>query len=134
MFWSAVTFAIGNNTTTITKVTDVQIDYGVTLKGFQGDNDRYMTTKVATLNEPKATVSSGNIGILNGLAGASGTFSATHNDVKAASGGAIVYTLINALAGSVTASGAVGEYGQGSLPIESFSSDGSTSPLSFTRS
>ncbi len=133
MFWSAVGFTISTVLTTLTKITDVAIDYGTEITGFAGDADRYNTTLVNSMNNPKVTVSSGNISQLLALVGAVGSFTATHNDAKGATGGGIVYTLINAVCGNVSTSGAHGEYGNSSLEIWSYSSDGVTSPLSFTR-
>lgn len=133
MFWSGVSFTIAATPTNMNKITDVSIDYGVTLTGFAGDADRFNTTLVNSMNEPKITVSSGNIAQLNGLAGSSGTFTATHNDAKGATAGSIVYSLVNAVCGSASSSGAHGEYGAGTLEIQCSSSDGVTSPLAFTR-
>ena len=133
--WASVGFTpSGGSLTTFTGVTNVSIDMGGQLLGFSGDTDKYSTTKVNVMNEPKCSVESGNPGQFIGIAsGTTGTFTATHKDAKGATGGDIVYTLINAIAASPQVGGAHAQFGTGSLPFESFSSDGVTSPLSFVR-
>jgi hypothetical protein len=134
--WSAVGFTpSGGSLTAINKVDGVDIDYGTTLLSYSGDADRYPTTIVNTMNEPKMTVRSSNVAGLQGFtAGTVGAFAATHNDAKLAVGGAVVYTLANAVVGNVQVGGEHAQYGKGSLAFQAFSADGVTSPLSFTRS
>lgn len=133
MFWSLVTMTIATVTTTMTKVKNVTVDYGTVITGFAGDGDRYNTTLVNSFNNPKMTLTSGNLGQLLGLVGAAGAFAATHKDAKGATGGDIIYALSNAVCGNVTTGGAHAEYGEGSLEVWSFSTDGITSPLAYTR-
>ena len=133
--WTATGYTpSGGSVTTFTGVTNVDIDAGGQLLAFSGDTDKYATTKVNVMNEPKCTVQSGNPAQFIGLSsGTIGTFTATHKDARGATGGDIVYTLINAVVASPQVGGAHAQFGQGSLTLESFSSDGVTSPLSFSR-
>lgn len=128
--WSAVS----HNSVNITKVTNVSIDPGGKLIKFYGDGDLFPTTIVAQDSEPTASVDSGDIATIIGIApGTTGTFTATHNDAKLAISGAIVYTLANAVARNASATGQRGQFGSATLTMDAFSSDGITNPLSFTR-
>lgn len=128
--WTAVQF--GN--TTITMVTACSFDSGGKLIKFYGDADIFPVVIVAQDCEPTASVDSGDTATIMGFApGTSGTFTATHNDAKLAVGGAIVYTLINAVVRNPNTSGPRGQFGTATLPLDAFSSDGTTNPLSFTR-
>lgn len=128
--WTAVAF----NSVTITRVTGVNFDPGGNLIGFLGDGDIYPEVIVAQDCKPTASVESGDIGTLMGFApGTVASLTATHNDAKLAVGGAINYTLANAVVKSTPANGPRGQFGSGTLSLEAFSSDGTTSPLSFTR-
>jgi hypothetical protein len=135
MNWSAVGFTpSGGSLTTISKVQEVQFDPAGTLKPYAGDGDRYPTTIVNDMNNPKATVRGGDVATMQGLApGTVGAFTSTFNDAKLATGGAIVYTLSNAVVENCTAGGAHAEYGEGTLSFLAFSSDGVTSPLGIAR-
>lgn len=133
--WTAVGFTpSGGSLTTFTRVTSVTFTTGGQLMPFAGDDDRFPTVLVNSMNMPSATVTSGNIAQLFGFApGTRGTLTATHKDARGASGGDIVYTLANAVVATNDASGQHANYGSGTLPFQAFSSDGSTNPLSFTR-
>lgn len=132
---SVVFAASGGGNTTLTKITSVDIDPGGSLITFSGDNDRYPTTVVNAMNNPRASLRGGDIATYQGLAiGTAGTLSVTHADAKAATSGAIVYTLANAVVENNPSSAPHGTFGAGSLSFVLFSSDGSTSPISFTRS
>ena len=130
--WTAVSFPVNN---AITKVTKVDIDQGGKLIKFFGDADIYPDTVVAQDSEPTASVDSGDIATLEGVGGpgTTGTLSATHNDAKLATGGAIVWVVINAVVRNIVANGPRGQYGSGTLNLDAFSSDGTTNPVSFTR-
>jgi hypothetical protein len=63
--------------------------------------------------------------------GAVGTFTATHNDAKNGTGsGSITYTLSNAVIAQTNVKGSHRQFGQGTLVLSAFSSDGVTNPLS----
>jgi hypothetical protein len=133
MNWSGVAFTPVNGTlTTITGVTSVTIDSGGSLARFSGDGDRYVTTMVNDFNEPVVTIHSADLGSLRANpVGTVGTFSATHNDAKNGVGtGAVTYTLANAVISACQVSGAHRQFGQGTLTLTAFSSDGITNPIS----
>jgi hypothetical protein len=128
--WSAVTF----NSTTLIKITQGHFNQGGQLLGFSGDTDIFPTTIINSMNNPTAGFTSGNIAQFQGISpGTTGTLSATLNDAKAQTGGAIVYSLINATFQSADASASHGAYGTVTGTWLASSSDGQTSPLSFTR-
>lgn len=132
---SSATYVVGNSTTTFTKVTGANLDFGGQLLKFSGDNDRFPTVIANHMNMPRVTLTGGNVAQFAGIAaGTTGTLSFTHADAKGASGGAIVYTVSNAVAGETSANGPHSQFGTGSITFEAYSSDGSTNPVSFTRS
>lgn len=129
--WTAVSF----NATNITRVSSVGFDQGGGVNYYSGDDNVYDIIAVQLSGKPKATITCEDPAVLMGFSiGASGTFTATHKDAKAAAGGAIVYLLANAVVENVSTSGAHQQFGSGSMTLGSFSSDGTTNPLSFTRS
>ncbi len=133
MNWSGVAFTPVNGTaTTITGVTSVTIDSGGSLARFSGDGDRYVTTMVNDFNEPLVTIHSADLASIRANpVGTVGTFSATHNDAKNGVGtGAVTYTLANAVISACQVSGAHRQFGQGTLTLTAFSSDGITNPIS----
>lgn len=128
--WSGVS----HGTTAITRVTQVNFSQGGSLATFSGDGDIYPTVVVNLKNQPTATVTSADTATLMGIApGSTATFSATHKDAKAATGGDILYVLANAVVENVQTTGGHGQFGSATMSLLSFSSDGTTSPLSFTR-
>ena len=133
MNWSGVTFTPLNGTsTTITGVTSVTIDSGGSLAKFAGDGDRYVTTMVNDFNEPIVTIHSADLAAIRANpVGTIGTFTATHNDAKNGVGsGAVTYTVANAVVSATQVHGAHRQFGQGSLTLGAFSSDGITNPIS----
>lgn len=118
----------------ITKVTAVTFSQGGSLQQFAGDTDKYDTVIVNLMNKPTASITSGDIATLMGIApGTTGILTATHKDAKLATSGDIVYSLANAVAENATANGPFGNFGSATLTFRSFSNDGTTNPLSFTR-
>ena len=65
--------------------------------------------------------------------GTDATFTATHKDAKLASGGDIVYTCANAVAGGAQTSGSHAAFGTSTLTFKPYAPDGQTNPISFTR-
>ncbi len=134
MNWSAVAFTpVGGSLTPLNSIDGIDIDYGVTILGYSGDADIYHTLKVNNMNDPKMTCKTTNTSQLTQFSGVFGQFTAKHLDAKLASGGAVVYVLSNAIGGGVTVGGQHAAFGTGSITFEAYSSDGVTSPLSFTR-
>jgi hypothetical protein len=128
--WSTVS----HGATTITRVTSVSFNQGGSTQSYSGDTDHFPTVIVNLMSSPTASVTSADPAILMGIApGTTATFSATHKDAKAATGGDILYTLINAVAETAQTSGSHAAFGTGSLSLKAYSSDGTTNPLSFTR-
>lgn len=126
---------VQHGTTPVTNVDNVQVTIDVTLLPYAGDNSRWPTAVVSSMNGITLSVTSSDEAVLIGLAGgAVGTFTATHKDAKLAAGGDIVFTCINCVTGQVTAGGAHAAYGSSQLGMMAYSSDGVTSPLTFTRS
>lgn len=133
MNWTAVGFTpTGGSAQPITGVTSVSIDSGGSLAKFSGDGDRYNTTVVNDMNEPKISVQAADLGAIRANpVGTVGTMVATHNDARNGTGdGAITYTLSNAVIESNTVSGSHRQFGQGTLTVSAFSPDGVTNPLS----
>lgn len=133
MNWTGVSFtAVNGSPTAITGVTSVAIDSGGSLAKFAGDGDRFVTTMVNDFNEPTATIHSADLSALQANpVGTLGTLSATHNDARNGVGtGAVTYTLANAVVSACQVQGAHRQFGQGSMTLGAFSSDGVTNPLS----
>lgn len=128
--WSNVSVA----GTTVTKVTAMSINPGGSLTEFSGDGDIYPTLLTLLRAKPTFSITTGDIGTAMGLLGVSGTVTATHKDAKGASGGNVVYTISNAVISNVTSTGNHGAYGSAQVSGEAYSTDGITSPISFTRS
>ena len=131
--WTGVSFTpAGGSPVAITGVTSVSIDSGGSLLKFSGDGDRYNTTVVNDFNEPLISVQAADlVAIRSYPVGTVGTFVATHNDARNGAGsGAITYTLSNAVIASNSVRGSHKQFGQGSLTLTSFSTDGVTNPLS----
>jgi hypothetical protein len=131
--WTGVSFTpVGGSPTAITGVTSVSIDSGGSLLKFAGDGDRYNTTVVNDFSEPTITVQAADLAAIRANPiGAVGTFTATHNDAKNGSGsGSVTYTLANAVVAQNTVKGSHRQFGQGTLTLTSFSTDGVTNPLS----
>jgi hypothetical protein len=135
MNWTAVSFTPnGGSATPIGGVTSVTIDSGGSLAKFAGDGDRYNTTVINDMNDPVVTVHAADLAAIRANpVGTVGTFTATHNDARNGTGtGAVTYTLSNAVVASNSIEGAHRRFGQGTLTITAFSSDGVTNPLSTT--
>ncbi len=131
--WTGVTFTpVGGQPTVITGVTSVAIDSGGSLLKFAGDGDRYNTTVVNDFNDPTITVQAADLAAIRANpVGTVGTFTATHNDAKNGTGsGSITYTFSNAVVAQTNVKGSHRQFGQGTLVLSSFSSDGVTNPLS----
>jgi hypothetical protein len=128
--WTAVQFASAN----ITRVTNASVGQGGTLIKFKGDTDLYPTVIANVDNEPHFSITSADVGnLMNFSPGATGTLTATLNDAKAAVGGAVVFTMINAVFENADTQAQHAQFGSVTGTWQAFSTDGSTNPLSFTR-
>lgn len=133
--WTAVSWGASPSPTPMTRVTSVSVSQGGSLIKFKGDTDLYPTIIANVDNEPNVSVTTADVGTLMGFApGASGTWSGTLNDAKLATGGAVVFTMINAVFENADTQAQHAAFGSVTGTWQAFSSDGSTNPLSFTRS
>ncbi len=133
--WTAVGFTPTSGTlSTATGVSSVQIKTGANLLKFAGDGDRGPSLIVNDYNEPTASVTTADEAWAMSLTGGTfGAFTATHNDAKLASGGAIVFALNPCVVEAPDASGEYRQVGKSTVQFVGYFSDGTTNPLSFTR-
>ena len=118
----------------ITRDSSVSFDTGGSIQSFMGDDDRYPTLVANLSNQPKGSITSADTATLMGIAtGTIADFTATHKDAIGATGGAIVYTFVNACAENTQTSGNHGAFGSATFTFVGYSVDGQTNPLSFTR-
>jgi hypothetical protein len=128
--WTSVSF----NSTNITRVTNASIGQGGSLIKFKGDTDLYPTIIASVDNEPHASITTADVGTMMGFVpGTAATLTATLEDAKGASGGAVVFTLINATFENADTQAQHAQFGSVTGTWQCFSSDGSTNPLSFSR-
>ncbi len=126
--------AVQHNGVSITRVTNMSFNRGGAVQLFSADTDHFTTVAANLMNRPSANLTSGDPGTVMGItAGTVGTLNATHVDALNASGGNIVYTLINAVLENVQTSGAHAQFGTCTASWQAFSSDGTSNPLSFGR-
>jgi hypothetical protein len=129
--WTGVEF----NSTSITRVTNASIGQGGQLIKFKGDTDIYPTIIANVDNEPHASITTADVGTMMGfIPGTSATLTATLNDAKGAVGGAVVFTLANAVFENADTQAQHAQFGSVTGTWQCYSSDGATNPLSFTRS
>ena len=130
MNWASVSFG----STAITRVTSGSFTQGGKLLKFAGDTDVFTTIIANVNNQPSASFTTADVGTIMGIApGSTNTLSATLNDAKGATGGAVVFTMINAVFENADTQAAHGQIGSVTGTWQAFSSDGTTSPLSFAR-
>src|SRR5262249_59568751 len=92
--WTNVQFA----STNLTRVTSVTFSQGGELIEFAGDNNRYPVVIANNINRPRCSITSGDVATLMSIApGNSGTIVATQNDALGGTGGAINWTMSNAV-------------------------------------
>ena len=129
--WTGVEF----NSVNITRVTQGMFGQGGQLLKFKGDTDLYNTIIANVTNEPHASFTTADVGTMMGFApGTTATLTATLNDAKGATGGAVVFTLANAVFENADTQAQHAQFGTVTGTWQAYSSDGSTNPLSFTRS
>jgi hypothetical protein len=128
--WASVTFG----STSITRITTGGFGQGGKLLRFKGDTDMYSTVIANVNNEPSATFTTADVGTIMGITpGTTNTLAATLNDAKGATGGSVVFTMINAVFENADTTAYHAQFGSVTGTWQAFSSDGSTNPLSFTR-
>jgi hypothetical protein len=129
MNWTSVQFA----STNLTRVTAVTFSQGGELIEFAGDNNRYPVVIANNMNRPRCSITSGDVATLMAIApGTSGTITATQNDALAAAGGAINWTMSNAVHQNTDDTGRWGHFATATATFRAYSTDGVTPPLSIT--
>ncbi len=128
--WASVAFG----STAITRVTTGGFGQGGKLLKFKGDVDTYSTIIANVNNEPHATFTTADIGTMMGITpGTTNTLTATLNDARGASGGSVVFTMINSVFENADTTAQHAQFGTVTGTWQAYSSDGVTNPLSFTR-
>lgn len=124
---------VKHGTTNIKNVSNVQFDPGGDLLPYAGDNSRYPTALVNAMNRPGASVECEDMATLSSFnIGDEGSFVAILNDAKnlaVTGGGALQFTLSNAVIRNVPLGGQFGQFGRGQLQMLAYSADGVTPPL-----
>lgn len=118
---------------TYTGVTGVSTDHGGSLAKFSGDGDRFNTTVINEFNDPGVTITCADYAALQSTpSGARGVLAYTYKDAKGATGGALTVSVSTAIVESVQFAGQHRQYASGSVSFATESSDGVTSPLTFS--
>ena len=129
--WTGVQFA----STNLTRVTSVTFSQGGELIDFAGDNNRYPVVIANSISRPRCSITSGDAAtLMNITPGTSGTIAATQNDALGAAGGAINWTMSNAVLQNTDDTGEWGQFATATATFRAYAADGATNPLSFTRS
>jgi hypothetical protein len=128
--WASVSFG----STSLSMITAGGFGMGGKLLKFKGDTDLYSTVIANVTNEPYATFTTADVGTMMGIApGTTNTLAATLADAKGATGGAVVFSMINAVFENADTTAQHAQFGSVTGTWQAFSSDGVTNPLSFTR-
>jgi hypothetical protein len=129
--WTSVSF----NSVTVTRVTNASFGQGGNLIKFKGDTDLYPTIIANVNDEPHASITTADVGTVMSsfTPGTTSTLVATLEDAKGASGGAVVFTLSNAVFENADAQGQHAQFASVTGTWQAFSTDGSTAPLAITR-
>jgi hypothetical protein len=130
--WSPVSW----NSVTFTKVQDCSFDWGGSLDAYSGDADRFDTVLTAFMTRPTGSITSGNTYQLMNLGPpgvATSSLIAVHLDAKLVASFGVQYTLANATFENARSNGPHGTWGTATASFKSFSSDGTTAPLSLAR-
>jgi hypothetical protein len=129
--WTSVSF----NSVTVTRVTNASFGQGGQLIKFKGDTDQYPTIIAAVDQEPHASITTADVGTVMSsfTPGLTSTLVATLNDAKGQSGGAVVFTMSNAVFENADAQAQHAQFGSVTGTWQAFSTDGSTAPLAITR-
>ena len=126
--------AVSHGSTNLTRVTNAMFGQGGSLIKFKGDTDLFPTIIANVDNEPHASVTTADVGTMMGITpGTTATLNATLNDAKAATGGAVVFALANAVFANADTQAQHAQFATVTGTWQAFSTDGSTNPLSFTR-
>jgi len=128
--WTGVTFA----SNAITRVTNASVGQGGSLIRFKGDTDLYPTVIANVDQEPHMSITTADVGTMHSFVpGQTGTLAATLNDARGTSGGAVVFTLSNAVFETADTQAQHAQFGSVTGTWQGFSTDGQTPPLVVTR-
>jgi len=128
--WTAVSHGSNN----ITRVTTGMFGLGGQLVKFKGDTDLYPSIIANVTNEPHASFTTADVGTVMAITpGTSATLSATLNDAKGASGGAVIFALSNAVFENADTNAQHAQFGTVTGTWQAYASDGLTNPLAISR-
>jgi hypothetical protein len=131
--WTGVAFNPGSSTA-ITRVTAGMFGLGGAPISFKGDTDLYPTIIATPTTAPHASFTTADVGTMMGfVAGSGGPLTATLNDARSVSGGAVAFTMINSVFANADATAQHAQFATTTGTWQAYSSDGTTNPLSFTR-
>ena len=129
--WSTV----GWDSLTLKRITTGGFGLGGSLLKFKGDTDLYPSIIACVNQEPHASFSRADVGtFMNCVPGTSSTLAATLVDMKAAAGGACIFTGSNAVFENADTTAAHAAVGGVTATWQLFAADGATPPLVLTRS
>ena len=133
--WTAVSW----NSTLITRVTAGMFGRGGRLIKFKGDTDIYPSVVANVDNEPHASFTTADVGTIMGFIPGTGEtgglgLAATLNDANAQVGGAVNFTLANAVFENADTNAQHAQFATVTGTWQAYASDGQTNPLTFTRS
>jgi hypothetical protein len=128
--WSSVTFA----SVAITRVTSMAFDPGGSIIKFKGDTDVYPTTVANADNEPSATLTTGDVAALYGIAAnTDATLIGTLKDARGAAGGDIIFTMTHAVYIGPTMNAPHAPFASATGTWQAWSTDGQTPPITIAR-
>ncbi len=129
--WSNVEFA----STNFVHVNSVTFSQGGQLLPYMGDANKHPTVIALQSVQNRCSITTSDVATPMGIQpGTSGTIQATQPDALGSTGGAINWTLINAVHENTDDTGNWGQFATATATFLAYSSDGTTPPLSFTRS
>ena len=134
MNWASVSFTPTSlSAVSITRITAGMFGMGGTLAKFKGDVNIFPVFIVAPTVEPHASFTTADVATMMGFTpGAVGTIAATLNDATGVSAGNIAFALVNAVFENADGSDSHAQFATSTGTWQAYSSDGTTSPLSFT--
>jgi hypothetical protein len=127
---TAVSFA----TNPLKRITTLGFGLGGQLLKFKGDTDIFASVIALVGADPSITAGSGDVGTFASIVpGATGAFTATLNDAKAATGGSVVLNTSNAAFETADVQASHGAWGGVTASWQLFTADGLTPPIILTR-
>jgi hypothetical protein len=133
--WTACSYTpVSASIINLTRISNGSFNYGGKLIKFSGDTDQYPTIIATPLQDPSASFTSADVGTFFGIVpNTVGVLAATLNDARSASGGAVVFSMANAVFENSSFTAAHAQFASITATWQAYSSDGVTPPLSFTR-